>query len=102
MLLAICLGQDSKVVPPIIPPAYQTQFQAMVVRQKDLQLQAADLIGKYKKNREDMDSLNKEGNDLQAKVLKELGLDPSKFVVQANDKGYVEIQAVQEEKPSKP
>ena len=107
LLLATLLAQDTKtapvVVPPVIPPGYQTQFQALIVQQKNLQLQEVDLINKYKKNRDDLTAVNKEGTDLQEKMLKELGLDPKKFTVQGNDKGYVEIQVVPEEKPvSKP
>jgi hypothetical protein len=103
LLLATLLAQDTKPTTPVIPPGYQTQFQALIVQQKNLQLQEVDLINKYKKNRDDLAAINKEGTDLQDKVLKELGLDPKKYVVQGNDKGYVEIQAVPEEKTvSKP
>src|SRR6266700_71137 len=85
--------------PPIAVSAkYQTQFQALMVQQKDLQLAQKELVEKYKQTVDQLQKIKQDGLELQGKVLKDMNLDPEKYVVQGHKEGYVEIVEKPKEK----
>lgn len=77
---------------PKIPDHYQTELQALVIQQQILSAHQKQLIEQYNADQVKLNGLNGKGVEMQNKILKEVGLDPTKYDVRANEQGYLEIE----------
>jgi len=83
--------QKDKTKLPDIPEGYQSKFQAIVIREQKINLQLTQIIQQYQQAQQDLLKVNTEGQDLEKKMLKEMGLDPSQYSTQVSDSGVLVV-----------
>ena len=77
---------------PKISTEDQSQLQALTLRQYHIQLDEQKLQTAYQADEAQLAAVNKEGQDLENKILKKLGLDTTKYPLQEQAGQLVIIQ----------
>lgn len=86
LLAGMCMAQAKPAPkpapdPPIINADYQSKFKTLVIQQQGIQLELKDLQAQATKDNTALQVINAKGLELEAQLMKDLGLNPAKWTV---------------------
>lgn len=96
LLAGTCFAQAPKL--PDINTDYQNKFLIIVTKQQKVALDETNLQKQWDADQKQLDSINADGRALEAKLMADLKLDPTKYTVIFKDD---KMQIIPKDEPKK-